>query len=535
MLTDSFFPRILSRFYAQIIALAVFMMVLYFDLQTKLPLGDEWMFRWSFEKFAQGKGLHLWPGLIPFNILEDILALPIYWLNSDPRLIRLVVIPFLILLAIYTRKIALYLGASIFWANIAALAVACSPLTLSVGSGFMSDISYLALMMMALFYALKWIQEGKYSTGAISACILASLQRQQGMAITFGIILFLLLQKNKKLNRKDWLSIGVLIIGTFSAIYLPYRLGISSSHLNNLSENFFHLNVLSTLAHSVEAIFNLPIMIGLISIPFALGLAHKKNERVLSKNKLPLVFFAIGLIGLFSSVFFILIPGASIFPGDYLHYAGLGPLFLIGAKTPVLPLPFFRFLELLCIFSFSVLLIWKHKLWTPERLKFSGIVLIMLGFFQLGTALLYPDRDRHFLAVVVPIIPLVASWLPKQDGTSRTLPLAKIWAISTILLGVIFYGVAQQDYIAWHIAIEQTIEQIPSSTPLINVDLGYEGDGVFVQIPAFEKTGTMPFNPTYSRPPHPKWHLVFASSNDPRPGVSYTSIASGKIILQKEK
>ena len=104
--------------------------------------------------------------------------------------------------------------------------------------------------------------------------------------------------------------------------------------------------------------------------------------------------------------------------------------------------------------------------------------------------------------------------------------------------GLGIYVAGQQDYGAWMQARESAAVLAYRQVDPAQVDAGYEAYGVHAVLPLFERTGTLPASfsddrcqPSLLGPPHPLLELRLSTTGDSRPGVSYTSLASGRVVL----
>jgi len=94
------------------------------------------------------------------------------------------------------------------------------------------------------------------------------------------------------------------------------------------------------------------------------------------------------------------------------------------------------------------------------------------------------------------------------------------------------YGVGEQDYLAWQAARDQAARRAYQSTPRDQVQAGFEANGVYVELPRYERTGQADLFAILG-PSHPTVTLRFAGPSDPRSGVPYGSLAPGKIVLDR--
>jgi hypothetical protein len=105
--------------------------------------------------------------------------------------------------------------------------------------------------------------------------------------------------------------------------------------------------------------------------------------------------------------------------------------------------------------------------------------------------------------------------------------------------GIAVYAVGEQDYQAWHVAGDTAARRAFMTAPPSQVDGGFEINGVYTELPGYEASG-IPRRapildggklPSMIGPAHPQYRLIFAAPNDPRDGVSYYSLAPGRIVI----
>jgi hypothetical protein len=107
--------------------------------------------------------------------------------------------------------------------------------------------------------------------------------------------------------------------------------------------------------------------------------------------------------------------------------------------------------------------------------------------------------------------------------------------------GLVYYGVGEQDYMAWHAAADQAARRAYGLAPPGQVNAGYESNATYFEIPLYDATGTEipPLGPglqglllpSIGGPPQPRLRLLFAAPGDARSGVDYRSAASGRIVI----
>lgn len=204
-------------------------LVAYFDLRTNSVIGDEYARRWTIQHFLQGRGLTLW-GFSP-NLDFAAVALVPAVLGLDPRTWRLAALPFLVGAGVFIYLSARELGALRFWSGVAAVAFVCSPITLSVATGMMTETAYVGLEAAAIFFSLRWIRRGTHRWWTVLAMGVLPLQRQQGIVIAGTLALALLLALPRRpLRRKDLVALAAALVAGTAAVGVTYWL-----HRNTVS------------------------------------------------------------------------------------------------------------------------------------------------------------------------------------------------------------------------------------------------------------------------------------------------------------
>src|SRR3977135_640269 len=103
-----------GRTFAVLATLLVAVVLLaYFDLQTDVPLLDEYARQWTLKRIASGSVL----GVLGTNpgLVQILVAAPLALLHLPPRVWRLTEILALVMLAAYSWRLARRLGAGPFW------------------------------------------------------------------------------------------------------------------------------------------------------------------------------------------------------------------------------------------------------------------------------------------------------------------------------------------------------------------------------------------------------------------------------------
>jgi hypothetical protein len=275
-----------------------------------------------------------------------------------------------------------------------------------------------------------------------------------------------------------------------------------------------------------HAVFPLPAMLGLGLIPYLAALALRPAPPR-GESGWSLAWAGFGVIGALGCLVDLARFGM-IFPGNVFSTLGFTAI-LPGAKPPIFPGLVFQIVEIAAIVTFVGLLIFRRRWWTV-RMRPHAIVLALISAAQFAPLLAvnWFIYDRYFLPVIAPLVPLVAA-LATSALRQR---LARSWAAAALAAGLVMYVVGEQDYLAWQAARDQAARLAYQSVARDQVQAGFEPNGVYVELPRYERSGRADLFAILG-PLQPAITLRFAPAADPRPGVPYGSLASGKIVLAR--
>jgi hypothetical protein len=512
--------------------------VAWYDLRTALPLGDEWVYRWTVERLASGHGMQLWPGVHAPDLVQAFSALPIALLTPDGRWLRLAVLPWLLLLAIAGAGLARRLGADPLWAGIAGTLIACDPLLLSITTGLMTDTAYLALLLLAAWAMAVWIEDGRLAWLCVLAAGVAALQRQYALGVPVAAAAGLWMAVRvgggggdpgaagrRDPGRRDALWLLGLVAAPALAIELPYLLGFASATMRRGLGDLLG----PAPGHVAGVLAVLPPMLGLVLLPLAPALLRRPEPERRRAGRVEMVPVALAVVGLAAGLVFTFWFGTDVFPGGDFGPVALGPVFLGGAKPPLLPPWLFYALEAAVTAAYLVLLVRRRRLWNPRLLGPAPTALLVLALTQLVFIPVTVPTDRYYLAVAAPLAPLLAAGISGR----RPRPAMAAAALALVAAGVAMYLAGEADHQAWRAAQHDAALRAYAQAAPASVDAGYEENAEGVAIPAYEATGELPpgWDPITVRPPSPALDLVFAPTGDPRPGVGYGGPAPGRIVI----
>lgn len=515
------------------IGLMAFGAVIWFDLRVALPSNDDWVYAWSVTQLAAGHGLRMLPDQSALALVQLAWATLVTLGHPSLVLMRLSLLPFALLAAVTTFRLSTRLGADRFWAALAALALLASPIYLSLATSFMTDDFYLGLLLAAALAGFYWVEEGRASLICVTLVLLAGLERQSGVALVAALTVGLLAARSRRtVLRREWIALGASWLAAALVLLLPSVLGLTTG-----AHRLASLATVNPLRLLVATSFFPPIM-GLLLSPFlvALVFARRAGRRARRAWGLACVILAeVGAINL--GAFLGLHPLRDHFwsDGNYFSIDALNPAILAGQKPPIYPLVLFLLVQVIALVTFVTILAYHRSEWAGPGVRTGSLFLLAVAGTQLLPMMQGKVYDRYLLAVVAPIVPLVATLASR---TARP-KLAATWSFLMLGLGLGMYLVGEQDYQAWQVARDRAAQMAYAQAPPSQVHAGYEANGTYWEIPLYEQTGKpvgrQPTDvygePSLIGPPNPRFRLEFAGPADPRPGVSYWSLAPGRIVI----
>ncbi len=506
---------------------AALLALIYFDLGPSLAFNDDWEYAWSARQLMAGHGLRVFPGPQKPLALVQVVWSALFTLgHPDERFLRLSIVPFVALAVICSYRLARRLGAGPFWSGVAGMTLLTTPLFLANATSFMSDTAYVALLMAVALAGVRWVETGKGRLACVVCAALCPLQRQLGVLIPLAVTVALLLaRRERKVARNEWWWLLALWGGVAVAAIFPAAARLSPPGLVT------SIVGPTGAGHSLLPILFLPPMLGLCLLPFAAALTLAPGA-----SRQPVLFGVAAAASAAVSTASLLLPGPRmIFPGNVWTRAGFAAG-LDGDKGVFFPDPVFVAIELAALTTFTVLVVLRRRHWTLSNLKARGAFLVALAGMQLLPLSLLRTHpfDRYYLAVAAPLVPLVAAW---AGGVLWARP-ARAWAVLVMAGGLALYGAGQQDYEAWQAARDVAARLAYRTAAPAEVQAGYEANAVYAEIPYYEQTGQL-LAPELAAdggfaahgPAAPRLRLLYGRPDDPRPGVDYRSLHSGRIVI----
>jgi hypothetical protein len=327
-------------------------------------------------------------------------------------------------------------------------------------------------------------------------------------------------------SRSEWVTLAGLWLAGGLVLLLPSLMGLhTGAHRLTALLTANPLRLLRATTYFAPAL-------GLVLAPFLGAVIFSTRQKPLRGwfGLVPVILAEIGVLNV----------GVAIATGyqvgnSYFSPTALNPALLLGQKPAVYPLALFLTVQAIVLATFLAILVRHRAEWIVQRLGRREIFLVVLSGTQLLIMLQGDVYDRYFIPVIAPLIPLVAVLASR---TTRP-KLAAGWACAALGLWLGLYVVGEQDYQAWQVARDQAARLAYHGVPPSQVDAGYEANAVYWEIPLYDRTnipvGAQPSDvygePSLIGPPNARFRLYFAGPADPRPGVDYSSVAPGKLVI----
>ena len=514
-----------------ILAVAGVAALVFFDLSPPLALNDDWMYSWSVRQLVAGHGLHVFPESSALAYVQVFWGTLFSLGHPDQRLLRLSVVPLVVLTGWCSFQLARRLGADRFWSSVAGATLLAMPLFMANATSFMSDNFYVGLVMAIALSSVAWISGGRWRWLCVTLLVLAPLQRQVGIVLVPAVTLGLILWKRPTWQRSD--SLAVAAIWTLPAAALLVAGGLVDSRP-------FYAGPPPVGLDFEHAIFPLPAMLGLALIPFLAALVFRPTAPTLpsprgggekaarGESLWSVASAGLGVVGVIGCLVDLAQFGMT-FPGNVLSPLGFTAI-LPGSKPPIFPAAAFRALEIAAVVTFVVLFVLRRRSWTPRALGPQALLLVLISAFQFLPLMVIEwfVYDRYFLPVIALLVPVIAAIATRTSRQGA----ARAWAAAAIAAGLTLYVVGEQDYLAWQAARDQAAHLAYQVASPSDVHAGFEANATYVELPRYERTGRADFFAILG-PEHPRITLRFAAAGDPRAGVSYRSLAPGRIVLDE--
>ncbi|MGI8610344.1 MAG: hypothetical protein ACR2MY_14165 [Candidatus Dormibacteria bacterium] len=498
---------------AQLLAIAIFDL-----LAGALPLNDDWVYAWSARRLAEGHGLHLFPEqsvpALP-QVLLGTLGLLVHPGNISLRLETLV---FAGLAAGLVVLLSRQLGASEFWSLVAGAAFLAFPVFSSVTTSFMTEPVYLDLLLLGAAVAAHFFDTGRGGWLLPAIVLVSVLDRQHALGLPAALTLVLVVSLRGRVGARNVALLAACCFAALAALLIPGLLHLSTAKMTFRATTAFHPSATLALATAAYT----PGVVGLLALPFAGVLGRVALGGGSDRRVGMVVAAAVGWCA-------VAVAATFVFPGNYLTVAGLGPVTVPGSKPPLLAavLPALKVAGL-GAFVAVIAALYRRR----SRLSAAAAFLLVLAITQAVPILTFAIYDRYFL----PLLALLLPFLARAASSTNLRRVDAAWATAALVLLSALYVVGEQDYLSWQMARDRLAREVMAAAPASSFWPGYEPYGVLRVVPRFEQgrdIGITGANlPSSDGPANPALVLVITERSDPRPGLGYSSLVPGRIVLE---
>jgi 4-amino-4-deoxy-L-arabinose transferase-like glycosyltransferase len=370
-----------------------------------------------------------------------------------------------------------------------ALLLPVNPLYFSLSNSFMTDVPFLSVVLISVFYFFKEIQthERKYILIATLFSILATLIRQLGVVIPLAYAIVAAIEKNQTLKQRIKHAIPLL---TTLAILILALVWLNNSVHSQIK--FFQSGSAQPLFKSIfPKIYtrtgNVLIYSGIFLFPGLVFIAKKSLESLSSLHKKIMALFVLLVVPSFISVY-------NNFPcANMVNNGFIGPNTLWDSYVLHTPDVFnFSSSVLLSVFLFGcagaililinfygiVIRIYKHYRSSTISLFENAQVLLFAILCVIGYCLLVFPPELYFDRYILPCIPLI--WIiicPTEIGRVK-MPVL-ILAGMYLFCVTYFTTLGTHDWLEWNRARWKGVEYLTKEKNISAdiVDAGYEANG----------------------------------------------------------
>lgn len=488
-------------------------------LGPPLAFNDDWIYAWNVTHYPR-----VYPSASALAIPQVTWAYIVTFASSDPRLLRLSTLPLAAVAALLVFRLSRRIGADANASALATLALVAFPVFSADATTFMSDVPYVALELAALYVAMRWIEEARRGWFLIVVTVVATLQRQYGLVLPLAYAAAVA-HSSRRSERRQWLIVGVALAASLAALAAIGLAGLAPPTVGNRLAAARSLDVNAAVALMIlpaSTGFGLAVMLpALARSDPGCGRPARWGRRLA---------FAVLVWEVLGAAL-----AQTVLIGNIVSPVGLNWSFLGGMKPQVYPLPVFGAFELLAVAAI-VAFVYRLPAQARFRMDSASVLLLAAAAVQFAPILVdhYRPMDRYFLPVCAPLLPLAAR---AASGASAR----RVWlgvGIAAVL--VVAYAAGEQDYQAFQLARDKAARAAyaQAGSPYV-VNAGYEANGVYGEIPAYDKSGAMlsslanasSYDFSLDGPRYPLLRLLVVPASDPRPGFAYWSVAPGKVIV----
>jgi hypothetical protein len=455
-------------------------------INGNFPLNDDWQYAYPVQQLVEKGRLEMQGYFAPNIILQVYWGYLFCWLagSFDFAWLRLSTLTLALLGAWACYVLVRRLGIAPSLALLAAAILLFNPLYFSLSFSFMTDVPFLAAILLALLAFERYIihhQAGwLWAAGLLS--VAAYLIRQPGLVLLPAFGLWRAIEE--KGSRRS-IAVALLAAGAAIAVYLIYErlakpwLGISGNFVP-VSNMYLDTILSAPLAYAAELLrkgLKTWIYLGFFGLPLLpfLGAAFRQSGLWQKSTAIPLISANLALFA-----FLCYIDKLFPFGGNILYNLGLGPELLADtytlglANTPRLPAAAMYAFTLLSQLAATALLWvairgWKQLL--PGQQRFFNF-LLLTNLLYLPAMSITSFFDRYILLCIVSMLLLL---LPHAR-----MPQLRLSALAPFILYALFSFLATRDYLDWNRARFKAYTWLhQEGIGIEQADAGYEYNGFY--------------------------------------------------------
>lgn len=364
------------------------------------------------------------------------------------------------------------------------LVLLSSPLFFSLSYTFMTDVPFLLLCTLTLFYFSRYLEEGRLASLGLASCVAVAAYciRQPGILFLLGFAVYVLVDVRRIRDR--WL-VASLLVATGVLAYLGMEkglkpiLGITDNYVPVANIYFTEVfskpvRVLNTWASRFLKTF---IYLGVFTLPLAPFLWAKLREADILKRATALILLGINIV-----LFGLTVMAGKTFPfgGNVWFNWGLGPELLKDVytlslqNTPQIQEGWLYTLQMLGQLQISAILLLLWRTWSERSRSQQTFViwLILMNGLYLGVISIFSYFDRFTLLCLVSCLYILSPWLALPNPRLRWV------AVLPFALVLYFSLVSTKDYLNWNRARASAYAWLnQEGISIEEMDAGYEYNG----------------------------------------------------------
>jgi len=488
-------------------SLWIFMAIIV-DPRGDFPLNDDWSFGTMVRNWlTTGELRSTGPGAMTriFQIVWGALFCLPFGFSYTALRISTLTLGLVGVLAIYELLQLMPISRPL--AFIGAVMMAVNPLYFNSANTFMTDVPFLALMLLALWQLVRGVELECRSSiawgGVFSFC--AILIRQLGVAVplSFALVHFVRIRLQDSVSRKSYFTVWFPGFSAFVALIfykiiskrlnLPPLLAGAVFIQETVNLSFTWLIAVGFLV--VRAILLTVLYSGLLLLPFLIPVIQRtcpSRSKELSRARFLRWAFCFGLLSV------ILVVTRQVMPltKNLIYNFGLGPpllrdFYILGIPNlPSLPRGFWYLVTGLTLLGSTLLIdscifagqmFWKQATtgilvgeWIPSVLILSSVT------YLVPVSMNYVFYDRYVVFFIPIFLILFTSQYRNETNQQSIGPLS----IVALILGVFltWFSIAgTHDYVSWNRARWQALHYLIDDlhVPPRLIDGGYEFNGLF--------------------------------------------------------